>query len=66
MIDEEKEPTPKWARWGVDFTGLEPGDRDVTEFYRTKIGAHISIFWEKYVFSRGCQANLFQIIRKGS
>lgn len=61
----EKEPTPKWAKWGVDFSlAYDGGGSEFTKFYRTKVGAFISIWWKKNVFSWGGTHNLFPIVTK--
>lgn len=61
----EKEATPKWAKWGVDFVlAYDGGGSDFTQFYRTKVGAKVSIFWKKHISSWGGTATLFPIIWK--
>lgn len=47
--------------WGVRFDLAYDGGGDAwTQFYRTKLGARISILWNKHIASWGGTAVLFE------
>jgi len=52
------------CRWQVKFIGLAydgGGYASWTQYYRTKIGARISMFWNLYVSSWGGIAKLSEV-----
>jgi hypothetical protein len=50
--------------WRVDFKNLAydgGGSGSWTQYYRTKIGARISMFWNLYISSWGGDAELIKV-----
>ena len=63
--EEETKPSkiPSWAKWGVEFDLAYDGGgyNHWNQYYRTRMGAHLSIFWHLRIASWGGTTRLVKI-----